>query len=297
MSAPSPVPGPTRDCGWLDLHLHSCASDGVLTPTALMERAAGAGLRAVALTDHDTVRGLAEARAAAEAHGLALIDASELSCTLAGENVHVVGLGIDPDTPALLDLLADIARRRSARAERIAERLAAAGVRDPLARCRELTGHDGLTRTHFARLLVADGVARDMRSAFRRHLADGRAAAGRIDWPDCTEAVAAIHAAGGIAVLAHPLRYGGTHARRERTLAAFAAAGGDAAEISTAAPIDTARGRIVAACRRLGLAASAGSDFHDPNQRWIRLGGLPPLPPDLTPVWALPAWPMPMPPA
>lgn len=283
--------------GALDLHLHSRASDGVLTPCALMQRAAAAGLRCVALTDHDTVAGLPEARATAGQNGLQFVDGIELSCSQRGATIHIVGLGFDAQAPALQQLLGRIDTLRRNRAEAIAAKLETAGVSDALARCRELAGHERLTRTHFARLLVSSGMARDMKRAFRTHLADGRGAAVRAQWPGIAETVGALHAAGGIAVLAHPLRYAKTHNGRDRVLQAFAEAGGDALEISTAARDPDATARLLRTARERGLYASAGSDFHDPEQRWIRLGTLPRLPEGLPPVWAHPRWPQPAEPA
>lgn len=282
--------------GSVDLHMHSRESDGVLSPTALLARASEAGLRHIALTDHDTVTGLAEAHEASAQHGLQLIDGVELSCAHRGITIHIVGLAFDAQAPSLGQLLARIHALRQTRAEAIAARLEAAGVPDALARCRELAGHDRLTRTHFARLLVASGVARDLKRAFRTHLADGRGAAIRAEWPSMAEAVTALHAAGGIAVLAHPLRYAKTHSGRDRTLRAFVEAGGDALEISTATRDPDATARLLRTARECSLFSSAGSDFHDPEQRWIRLGALPRLPEGLPPVWTHPRWPRAAPP-
>jgi hypothetical protein len=286
-SARAGAPGP----GAVDLHLHSRESDGVLSPTALLARAARAGLRLIALTDHDTVAGLPEARAAATGLDVQLIDGIELSCAHRGATIHILGLAFDAQAPALQQLLERIHALRRARAAAIAARLEAAGVPDALARCHALAGHDRLTRTHFARLLVASGVARDLKRAFRTHLADGRGAAVRAEWPGMTEAVTALHAAGGFAVLAHPLRYAKTHSGRDRILRSFAEAGGDALEISTAARDPEATGRLLRTAREHRLSASAGSDFHDPEQRWIRLGTLPRLPEGIPPLWAHPRWP------
>lgn len=274
-----------------DLHLHSRASDGALSPAALMARVADAGLQCVALTDHDSVAGLPEAETTAADLALRVVAGVELSCTLRGQTIHVVGLAFDRQSPELGALLARIDALRQQRAHAIAERLEASGLPDALTRCRELAGHDRLTRTHFAKLLVASGMARDMKRAFRTHLADGRGAAVRTEWPSVDDAIAALHAAGGIAVLAHPLHYARTHSARDRVLRAFAQAGGDALEISTAARDPDATARLLRTAREHGLYASCGSDFHDPAQSWIRLGTLPALPEGLAPVWTHPSWP------
>ncbi|WP_420426415.1 PHP domain-containing protein [Algiphilus sp.] len=275
-----------------DYHIHSDVSDGVLPVDALVARLAAHGIEEWALTDHDTVDGLPAAAQASSAHGLRLLPGIELSCTFNAHTVHVVGLAIDPGNRTLQGALQRLDAQRQSRAEQIAQRLSAAGVPEALAQTRRIAGHDRLTRTHFARMLVTQGYARDMKAAFQRHLADGKGAAVKSAWLPLEEAVAVIHAAGGIAVLAHPLRYARTHARRRRTVAAFAEAGGDAIELSTAAQAPAgAQDQLARYAVERGLLGSLGSDFHDPAQHWIRLGQLPPLPAPVTPIWQHARWP------
>jgi len=277
--------------GQRDLHVHSDCSDGVLPVDALVERLAAHGVEQFALTDHDTVVGLEDAARSAAEHGLGFVDGIELSCSLHGRTVHIVGLGIDPGHPALTAVLHRLDTLRTERAHAVAQRLEAAGIDGALARTRHLAGHDRITRTHFARMLVAEGHARDNKAAFQRHLADGKHAAVKSPWISIEEAVAVIHDAGGLAVLAHPLRYASTHARRRRTVAAFVAAGGDALELSTAAQSTSgANDQLSRYAAERGLMGSLGSDFHDPGQHWIRLGDLPALPSAVTPIWAHPHW-------
>lgn len=275
------------DCREVDLHCHSTASDGTLPPAEVVARAAAAGIRTLALTDHDTVAGLPEAAAAARQCGVRLLPAVELSCRLAERDVHIVGLGIDVSHPAMLSLLDQLDRERARRAAAIARKLEHAGIPQALERCQRLAGHGRLTRTHFARLLVAEGHCRNLPQAFSRWLGTRKRAYEPARWNAAEECIDSIHRAGGVAILAHPMRYGWTHTRRRAMLAAFADAGGDAAEVSTpAVPPDQLR-MVGADCGAAGLAASAGSDFHDPGQRWIRFGALPPLPAGLRPVWKL----------
>lgn len=270
----------------IDLHCHSHHSDGVLSPQALIAHAAEAGIRMLALTDHDTLTGLPAAEAAARQHGLQLIPGVEMSASWANKTLHIVGLAIDRQHPALQQHLQPVQAYREHRAEQIAERLARAGIADALARTQALAGHRQLTRSHFARMLVDSGHCKDQRQAFKRYLAAGKPAAVSSTWPDMQDCIACIHAAGGMAVLAHPLRYQLSASWRGRLLTAFKAAGGDALEVSAGAsqsPQDVAT--CAAAAREHGLLASQGSDLHDPAQRWIRYAALQPLPSDLTPIW------------
>lgn len=272
--------------GTIDLHCHSTASDGRLTPAALVQHARAAGIDTLALTDHDTVAGLAPAAAMARAEGLHFITGVELSVTWSGKTLHVVGLGIDPDAPSLSEVLRRVQDTRASRAALIAARVEKLGVHNALARAQAAAGGGQITRTHFARLLVEDGVAADLKQAFKKHLGAGKPAQVRGEWLALEESVTAIRAAGGVAVLAHPLRYKLTAAWRERMLSAFVAAGGQGVEVSAGGsqqPTDLALMREAA--RRYGLLGSVGSDFHGPEQRWLRYGRLAALPHDITPVW------------
>ncbi len=269
-----------------DLHTHSSASDGRLSPGALVEQAQAAGVELLALTDHDTTAGLTAARRAAAAAGIDFVNGVEISVSWEGKTLHIVALGIDPDHPVLREGLAGLQRRREERARSIAQRLEKQGVNDALQRARALAGDGQVTRTHFARLLVDDAQVPDLKQAFRRHLAAGKPAYVSTQWAGLDEAIGWIHAAGGLAVLAHPLRYKLSGAWRQRMLGAFKAAGGDALEVSCGA---SQQAQDLALCTRdalnHGLLASIGSDFHGPEQRWLKLGRLAPLSSQLTPVW------------
>lgn len=270
----------------VDLHCHSTASDGRLTPTALVEAAAVAGVELLALTDHDTVAGIAEAQAAASRCGLRLLPGVELSSTWQKRTLHVVGLGVDPHSPALVVGLAVLQQLRAERAVAIAARIEKLGVKDVLQRASAMAGDGQITRTHFARLLIESGICKDMKKAFKRYLSSGKPQYVVVQWPGLDDIIGWIHAAGGRAVLAHPLRYDMSAAWRQRMLTAFRDAGGDAIEVccgnSETADINTSAAEAV----QHGLHGSIGSDFHDPEQRWARLGRIPPLPATVTPVWA-----------
>jgi predicted metal-dependent phosphoesterase TrpH len=180
----------------------------LLTPTALVVRAAARGVDVLALTDHDELSGLAEARKAAREAGIALVCGCELSVSWEGTTIHVVALGIDPEAPALIEGLAAVRAGRSDRARRIGEALAAAGVDGAYAGAmRHVTSERLISRTHFARFLVEAGHAREMKDVFKRYLVQGKPGYVPHQWATLTQAVSWIRAAGGRAVLAHPGRY------------------------------------------------------------------------------------------
>lgn len=269
----------------IDLHSHSTASDGRLTPTALVARAAEAGVQTLALTDHDTIDGLTEARCAANAHGLLLVNGVEISVSWQRRTLHIVGLAFDPDDAALIAGLATLQRARYERAARIAAKLEKIGVADALARAEAMAGAGQITRPHFARLLIEDGICRDNAQAFKRYLKPGRDAHVTIEWASLESAIGWIQGADGMAILAHPFGYGFSGAWRRRAVAAFAAAGGDALEICTGTTERPQEITAAADAAQHDLAGSIGSDFHAPEQFWLGLGRLRALPADLRAVW------------
>lgn len=270
----------------IDLHCHSTASDGVLSPTQLVEHAVAHGIELLALTDHDTVAGLPPAREAATQAGIGFINGAEISVSWEGKTLHVVGLDIDPNNPTLSALLEEVQARRLARASTIGQRLDALGARDSLSAAQALCGSGQITRTHFARVLVEQGLVDDLKQAFKKYLGGGKTGAVRIEWAGLAETIDAIHASGGLAVLAHPLRYKLSGAWRQRMLDAFQQHGGDAVEVSAGASQNAQDlaliNREVSSRELLG---SIGSDFHAPEQRWIRYARLAPITTQITPVW------------
>ncbi|MGH8379018.1 MAG: PHP domain-containing protein, partial [Gammaproteobacteria bacterium] len=179
----------------IDLHLHSTASDGSLTPTELVNLAAGRGVQLLALTDHDCVDGLAEARVAAQAAGIRFINGVELSVTWEHKTLHVVGLNIDPVNAELAAGLARLSAARKTRAAEIGRRLAARGIRGAYAGARQLAGSDNLTRAHFAQWLFEQGHAKTSRDTFRRFLARGKPGFVPMIWASLEESIGWIHAA------------------------------------------------------------------------------------------------------
>lgn len=272
----------------IDLHSHSDCSDGALSPVALIERAASRGVRALALTDHDTLDGLAEAHAAARARGIELVPGVEISVTWYGRTLHVLGLGIDPDASVLRDPLCALRAGRMERARAIGMRLAKLGIAGAYESALRFASSEGaLGRAHFARHLIASGHVKDMASAFRRYLGDGKPAYVRHTWAQLDRAIAWIVEAGGVAVLAHPGRYGLKPERLRTLMLEFRAAGGSAVEVACGGhgneQVQLAS-RLAAAC---DLRASCGSDFHSADESWLDLGQAQ-LPALCTPVWQHP---------
>ncbi|MCP5141883.1 MAG: PHP domain-containing protein [Chromatiales bacterium] len=268
-----------------DLHSHSTASDGTLSPTALVERAAAQGVDALALTDHDSTAGLAEARAAAEAAGIRLVNGVEISVTWAGRTIHVCGLNVDPDNAGLQAGLASIREERERRATRMGEKLEKIGVKDAERRARAMATGGLVARTHYGRLLVQDGYEDELGKAIRKYLINGKAGFVAGAWAPLDDVVGWIRGAGGNAVIAHPARYDLTATKLRALVNQFIAAGGEGIEVISGSHTSDDARNMAEVARRHGLLASRGSDYHGPENPWIELGRLPPLPADLTPVW------------
>ena len=276
----------------VDLHMHSTASDGTLDPAALVAHVAARRVRLMALTDHDTVAGVAAAATAARAAGIGFVPGVELSASWRGRAIHVLGLAIDPGTPGLMAALAGQKSRREERALRIAARLDDAGAPGSAALDRIRAEGSLPTRTHFARALVALGAAADPGAAFERWLGRGRPGSVASDWPALAEATAWIAAAGGKAVIAHPMRYPLSAGALREMCAEFSAAGGSGVEVVTGGGSPRHREAAVALAVRCRLEGSVGSDFHDPAVPWNPPGRLAKLPGSIRPVWLDPSFPV-----
>ncbi|UUX95153.1 3',5'-nucleoside bisphosphate phosphatase [Aquabacterium sp. J223] len=280
------APGPDTALN-ADLHSHSVVSDGTLTPEALAERAHRNGVQLWSLTDHDELAGQHRAAAAARRLGLAYLCGVEISVSFASETVHIVGLGIDPDDPTLVQGLAATRDGRDRRARLMADALAQAGVPGAYEGALRFAGNPALiSRTHVARHLVETGVCRDTGEVFRRFLVPGQPGYVPHRWAALDAAVGWIRGAGGVAVLAHPGRYQRLGSLGEHALfEAFQAAGGEAVEVVTGSHSPDQYATYAELARQRGLMASRGSDFHSPQESRVDLGGLPPLPATLVPVW------------
>jgi len=270
----------------IDLHCHSTASDGLLKPEELVARAAANGVEILALTDHDGVSGLAEARTKAESQGVRFVDGVEISVTWEGSTVHIVGLQIDPEDPVLRSGLESIREGRATRAEKMGEALAAAGVPDSFAGAKTYAENPSLiSRSHFARHLVKTGLAPDVKSVFQRYLVKGKPGFVPHQWASLGDAVSWIRASGGIAVVAHPGRYNFSKPELHAFLAEFRDCGGAGIEVVTGSHSPEQYFEFARIAREFGFTASRGSDYRGKGESRADLGTLPQLPYDLKPVW------------
>lgn len=271
-----------------DLHCHSVVSDGTLTPEALAERASANGVELWALTDHDEIGGQHRAAAAARAQGMKYLTGTEVSITFAGQTVHILGLGIDPDDESMKHGLQQTRGGRSQRAMEMSDSLSKAGIAGAYQGALKFVSNPELvSRTHFARFLVESGVCRDTNEVFRKFLTEGKPGFVPHRWASLRDAVSWITQAGGVAVIAHPARYKFTPNEEFALFSEFKSHGGQGVEVVTGSH-SAAEALIYAdMAREFGLVASRGSDFHSPDESHTDLGTLPFLPGNLTPVWEL----------
>jgi predicted metal-dependent phosphoesterase TrpH len=270
-----------------DLHCHSLASDGALSPTALVQRAQQNGVTALALTDHDTTAGLAEAQACATAIGLHFIPGIELSTNWENKCFHIVGLGIDPNYPPLAEATHNLQTTRLERAEQIALKLEKKQIFGAFEAVKEAAGEGMITRTHFADFLLSQFHVSTQQEAFDRYLAKGKPAYVSTSWADLSQAVSWITEAGGVAVLAHPLRYKLTANWIRRLLTEFKKVGGQGIEVITSRMNPDEIRVATDYALRFDLVGSVGSDFHNATNPYVELGRLAPLPDKVKPVWDL----------
>lgn len=269
--------------GLIDLHTHSSCSDGTLDPAALVQLAAERGVRALALTDHDSVAGLPPAAAACRAKDVCFVPGVELSCEWRGQEIHIVGLNVDAAEAGLLEYCAQLGRLRRERMQQMSERLSAVGLPGAALAAPALRVPVA-TRTHLARSLVAGGFARDLQEAFERYLRRGRPGYAAIAWPALGRTMECIGGTGGVAVLAHPHRYGLSTSQLAALVLEFKALGGAGLEVSLAGMGRSDSDRVQTLARRFGLAGSIGSDFHQPGLPWRPLGRFAKLPSAISPI-------------
>jgi hypothetical protein len=269
-----------------DLHCHSVVSDGTLTPEELAARAKTNGVELWSLTDHDEIGGQHRAAAAARSQGMAYLTGTEISVTFAGNTVHIVGLGFDPDNTALAQGLAATRGGRGERAQEMAAQLAQVGIHGAYEGALKFVGNPELiSRTHFARFLVETQVCRDTNEVFRKYLTEGKPGYVPHRWATLGDAVRWINEAGGLAVIAHPARYKFTANEEYALFSEFKAHGGAGVEVVTGSHTAAEYVTYAAMAEEFGLAASRGSDFHSPDESHTDLGTLPYLPGHLTPIW------------
>jgi predicted metal-dependent phosphoesterase TrpH len=269
-----------------DLHCHSTVSDGTLEPEALAARAKANGVELWALTDHDELGGQRRAQEAARAADLPYLNGVEISVTFLDTTVHIVGLGIDSDDERLRQGLVATRGGREARAREMADELAKVGIAGTYEGALRYVGNpDLISRTHFARHLVESGVCADTQEVFRRFLVEGKPGFVPHRWATLKNAVTWIGDAGGIAIVAHPARYKFSATEEYALFTEFKGHGGRGVEVVTGSHTAAEAARYAGTAKEFDLLASRGSDFHSPDESRIDLGGLPPLPASLTPVW------------
>src|SRR5690606_25185549 len=269
-----------------DLHCHSLMSDGTLSPTAVVDRAVAQGVEMLALTDHDNLAGIDEAAGRAGELGLPFVPGVEVSVTWGGETIHVVGLKVDPLDAVLCDGLARTRSGRDARAIEIGEQLAAAGIAGAYEGALRYVGNPALvSRTHFARFLVEQGICRDVSDVFTRYLIEGRPGYVPQRWAAMDEPVGWIRGAGGQAVLADPGRYRLDAVERHAMISDFRDAGGVGIEVVSGSHTVAQYAEYARVAVEFGLLASRGSAFHGPGESHGELGQGPPLPDSVVPLW------------
>ncbi|EEC8085595.1 5'-3' exoribonuclease [Escherichia coli] len=271
-----------------DLHSHTTASDGCLTPEALVHRAVEMRVGTLAITDHDTTAAIAPAREEISRSGLALnlIPGVEISTVWENHEIHIVGLNIDITHPLMCEFLAQQTERRNQRAQQIAERLEKAHIPGALEGAQRLAQGGAVTRGHFARFLVECGKSSSMADVFKKYLARGKTGYVPPQWCTIEQAIDVIHHSGGKAVLAHPGRYNLSAKWLKRLVAHFAEHDGDAMEVAQCQQSPNERTQLATLARQHHLWASQGSDFHQPCP-WIELGRKLWLPAGVEGVWQL----------
>ncbi|MCX7617441.1 PHP domain-containing protein [Tepidiforma sp.] len=252
-----------------DFHLHSTASDGVQTPTWVMERAAANGVQVLSLTDHDTTDGLEEAAAAARRLGLRLIPGVEISTEVGKADVHLLGFGFDPSGPRLQEFFRWQREGRLARVEKIVGILRDHGMPLETQRVLEIAGEATVGRPHVARALVEKGYVASVQEAFDLWLGNGKPADVNREKLDPQDAIAIIHEHGGVVFVAHPVFIGENYVDVIRMLRGL---GADGIETYYKHYLPETVARHAALAQELGMAASGGSDFHglgNPDDRDI----------------------------
>jgi len=270
----------------IDLHNHSYYSDGVLSPSEVVRLAKESGCDVFALTDHDTTDGLDEAQKEANSQNIDLIHGVEISAMWNNMTIHIVGLKVDKSNPILQAGLKQHQDFRKTRAEKMARGLGGAGVVGAMEKTQALAKTDMLTRTHFAQMLIQEGICKDMKSVFRRFLTGKKPGGVGGKWAQFNEVIEWIHAAGGKAVLAHPLRYRMTNAKIQRMLSHLSNAGLDGVEVITAHSTGEEITLMSKWADETNLLYSCGSDYHGWGNQRVQIGRLKDFPNTHLTIWS-----------
>lgn len=257
----------------IDLHMHSTCSDGTFSPAELVRAAKAAGVTHMALTDHDTVSGLAEARAEAGRQGIAFLGGLEISAELQPGTMHILGYGFDESSPALLDKLEVVQRARRERNPKIVRKLNDLGFDLTMEEIESEAGGTVVGRPHFAAVMVKKGQAATTQEVFDRYLAKGKPAYENKARLSPEESIAAIRDAGGVAVLAHPLQMKARdEAELEAMIGRLVRAGLQGLECHYRNHTEEDTARFLKLASDHGLFPTGGSDFHGANRPKIHLG-------------------------
>ncbi|MCP0913498.1 MULTISPECIES: PHP domain-containing protein [Legionella] len=269
----------------IDLHCHSCFSDGLLSPADLLAKAIHAKVRLLALTDHDSVAGLNLLNEAAFAKDIQIVNGIELSVRWKKHDIHILGLNINPKDTVLTALIAKQHDSRQVRALQISECLSHLGIQNAYQKACDIAGHGAVGRPHFAQVLVNEGIVKDIQTAFKRFLGRGKGAYVPTPWCSVETAVAAITHAGGQAVIAHPLKYKLTRSKLHDLISVFKSAGGEGMEVISGGMTSVQINELASLCERFKLYASTGSDYHGDAISNTNLGQQQQLPLNCTPIW------------
>lgn len=268
----------------IDLHTHSSASDGDLSCRQLLDSAVASGVEVLALTDHDTMAGYDQLLREGNL-GCELLSGVELSCQWSNATVHIVGLNFEREAPPLVDGLRYLNQARADRAKKIAERLQKLGFEGCLDGALAIAGESQIGRPHFARYLTEREYVKNEVQAFDKYLGAGKCGDVKAFWPNLAEVVGWIVQSGGIAVLAHPLKYRFTRTKLRRLIADFRDAGGRAIEVISGRQLDRDTQNLARVSAEFELLASVGTDFHRQRPYGPALGDTMRLPSVCTPIW------------
>ena len=246
----------------VDFHTHSLASDGALEPGDLLLKAKEAGVSRFAITDHDTLAGSLSVKGSQAARDVGLVSGVELSCRWAKTTIHVVGLGFDDSAAEIIDMVTSLSDARIERAKTIAQRLENAGFSGALGGALKVANGSQIGRPHFAQWMLDAGHVASLTEAFDKYLGAGKVGDVKAFWPAMADVVQAITASGGVAVLAHPLKYRLTGMKLRALINDFKAAGGTCLEILNGRQPEVDMKRLSQMAQSSDLLVSAGSDFH-----------------------------------
>jgi predicted metal-dependent phosphoesterase TrpH len=268
-----------------DLHTHSTASDGTLSPAELVKRAHSNGVDVLALTDHDSTEGVAEAEEMALHLNIDLVPGVEISVNWDPYVIHVVGLDVDTACQELQQGLLRLREQREERAIEMGRRLQKKGIEGAYEGAKDLCNGHLISRTHFARFLVEKGYVDDLSKVFSKYLVSGKPGYVPGNWASLEEVIGWIKSAGGQAVIAHPARYPFTRTKLRNLLGEFKELGGEAIEVVSG---NYTRDNCLTMARHamdFNLMGSVGSDYHGPEHSRIELGRVMELPEKVVPIW------------